>query len=499
MPFSKNNRQLYILNYTFSVPIKTSMFKCISGTLRHPFKLSFLFVFLLISAAPSGYGQGRFQAKPPGVPAEIEVTPYKTTMLADGKDIALITIKIIDSKGDSLVNAKANVTLKIIGDARVMTVKRANNYKALTDTTWQLNITGSCSVLLQAGLKPGKIKFEAKADSLYTGSTEIQTVHAGVAHVVTNEKYTPHRVTDKIVGADISFLPELESKGEKFSVDGVEGDAIAIMKAHGFNYIRLRIFNEPANPKGYSPGKGFCDLDHTMQMAKRIKSAGLKFLLDFHYSDYWADPGQQNKPAAWVGQDFTTLKKSLYDYTVKVMRALKDQGTAPDMVQVGNEINHGMVWPDGAIDHLDSLAQLIYAGVKGVKAVSPKTAIMLHIALGGQNAESRFFLDNMVARNVPFDVIGLSYYPKWHGTLADLSHNMSDLAKRYPQQVMVAEYTQLKKEVNDIAFTAPGNKAVGTFIWEPLSTWEMIFDWHGKANDLINIYPEIAKKYVHQP
>jgi beta-galactosidase len=177
------------------------------------------------------------------------------------------------------------------------------------------------------------------------------------------------------------------------------------------------------------------------------------------------------------------------------MQELKDQGTTPDMVQVGNEINHGMIWPEGSINNLDSLAQLIYSGLQGVKAVSPSTSIMLHIALGGQNTESRFFLDAMAERKVPFDVIGLSYYPKWHGTLTDLNNNMADLAARYPQQVMVAEYTQLKREVNDIAFTVPDGKALGTFIWEPLNTWEQIFDRDGKSNELINIYPEIAKKY----
>jgi arabinogalactan endo-1,4-beta-galactosidase len=223
----------------------------------------------------------------------------------------------------------------------------------------------------------------------------------------------------------------------------------------------------------------------------------MKFLLDFHYSDYWADPQQQNKPAAWAGQNFKTLKKSLYDYTVNVMQQLKAQGTTPDMVQVGNEINHGMVWPEGGINNLDSLAQLIYSGVKGVKDVSPQTYIMLHIALGGQNAEAKFFLDNMAKRNVPFDVIGLSYYPKWHGSPTDLTFNMADLANRYPQQVMVAEYSQLKREVNDIAFNVPNGKAVGSFIWEPLSTWEGIFGRDGKANDYMDVvYPEIAKKYL---
>jgi arabinogalactan endo-1,4-beta-galactosidase len=459
-------------------------------------KSNLLITFLLLSAITAVKAQGRRAPKPPGVPAEIQITPYKTTMIADGKDKALINVKIIDSKGDSVANVKELVTFYIKGDAKIISAGNATDFKALTDSTWQANLTGSCQVILQAGRTRGFIKLDVKADSLWTGSTTIVTVQPGIAHVVTKDKYVPKRVEGKILGADISFLPQMESRGTKFSDNGVTGDPIEIMKAHGFNYIRLRIFNQPANPKGYSPGKGFCDLEHTLAMAKRIKAAGMKFLLDFHYSDYWADPQQQNKPAAWVDENFTALKKSLYDYTVNVMQQLKDQGTTPDMVQVGNEINHGMVWPEGGINNLDSLAQLIYEGVKGVKAVSPKTIIMLHIALGGQNAEARFFLDNMTKRNVPFDVIGLSYYPKWHGTPADLKNNMADLAKRYKQQVMVAEYSQLKREVNDIAFNVPNGKAVGSFIWEPLNSWEGIFDRTGKANDYMNVvYPEIAKKY----
>jgi arabinogalactan endo-1,4-beta-galactosidase len=473
------------------------MFKNTKTMLGNRLKNRMLIAFLMLFAVTSLNAQGRRKPGIPGNPYEIQITPYKTTMLGNGKDEALISIKIIDSRGDEVPGARLPVTFHINGDAKIIRVDHATGFMTLphTDSTWQVNLSEGCQVTLQAGPTRGVIKFEAKADSLYPGSTEIHTVQPGVAHVVTNDKYVPRFVKDKILGADISFLPQLESKGMKFSDNGVPGDAIAIMKAHGFNYIRLRIFNAPANPKGYSPNQGFCDLEHTKQMAKRIKAAGLKFLLDFHYSDYWADPQQQNKPAAWVGQDFTTLKKSLYDYTVDVMQQLKDQGTTPDMVQVGNEINHGMVWPDGEINNLDSLSQLIYEGVKGVKAVSPSTTIMLHIALGGQNPEARFFLDNMTKRNVPFDVIGLSYYPKWHGTPTELRNNMADLAKRYKQQVMVAEYSQLKKEVNDVAFTAPGNKAVGSFIWEPISSWEGIFDKDGKANNFMNVYPEIAKKY----
>ncbi len=454
-------------------------------------------ILLLILIASIANAQGRRRGVA-GKPSEIQVTPYKTTMLANGRDEVSIKVVVIDGVGTEMSTTNP-VKFSLQGDARIARIQDVNKTDAdakITDTAAQAHFNnGLLWVTLVAGRTKGHVKFQAKADSLFTGSTEIHTVQPGKPHPVTTAKYTPKKVKDKILGADISFLPELENRGMKFSDNGNPGDAIQIMKDHGFNYIRLRIFNAPANPKGYSPNKGFCDLEHTKQMAKRIKAAGMKFLLDFHYSDYWADPQQQNKPAAWVGEDFTALKKSLHDYTVNVMEELKAQGTTPDMVQIGNEINHGMVWPEGAINNLDSLAQLIYAGVTGVKAVSPSTTIMLHIALGGQNAEARFFLDNMAARKVPFDVIGLSYYPKWHGTLADLKSNMADLASRYPQQVMVAEYSQLKREVNDISFNVPDNKAVGSFIWEPISSWEGIFDRSGKSNEYMNAYPEIAKKY----
>ncbi|MBS1527094.1 MAG: glycosyl hydrolase 53 family protein, partial [Bacteroidetes bacterium] len=430
-------------------------------------------------------------------------TPYKTTLVANGNDQVSIRVVVIDAAGNEVKNARNLIHFSLQGDAKITKIAPGNSSDAdrkLGDTSAQAHlVNGILWVTVTSGTTIGHLKFDAKSDSLWTGSSEIHEIKPGRPHPVTRAGYTPERVMDKILGADISFLPELEARGMKFSDNGTPGDAIQLMKQHGFNYIRLRIFVDPSQPKGYSPGKGFCDLAHTEAMAKRIKAAGMKFLLDFHYSDYWADPQQQNKPSAWAGQDFPTLKKSLHDYTVSVMKALKDQGTVPDMVQVGNEINHGMVWPEGAINNLDSLAQLIYAGVTAVKEVNPSTAVMLHIALGGQNAEARFFLDNMKARNVPFDVIGLSYYPRWHGTLDDLKNNMADLAKRYPQQVMVAEYSQLKREVNGIAFNVPDGKAVGSFIWEPLSSWEGIFDRSGKANDYLDVvYPEIAKKYgVH--
>lgn len=303
---------------------------------------------------------------------------------------------------------------------------------------------------------------------------------------------------ENILGADISFLPELEAKGIHFSDKGKNKDAILLLKEKGFNYIRLRIFVNPAADSGYSPGKGFCDLSHTMAMAKRVKDAGLKYLLDFHYSDTWADPGKQIKPAAWVGLGLEDLKKAIYQHTTDVLQALKDQGTEPDMVQVGNEIDHGMVWPEGNTRAMDTLTDLIQSGIDGVRAINAQTPVMIHIACGGQNKESRWFLDQLITRGLKFDVIGQSYYPQWHGTLDELEKNLSDLSLRYSQDLLVVEYTAKKKEVNQIAFSINNKKRRGTFIWEPLNTWEYIFEKDGKSNALLELYPEFNKKYIQQ-
>lgn len=222
----------------------------------------------------------------------------------------------------------------------------------------------------------------------------------------------------------------------------------------------------------------------------------MKFFLDFHYSDTWADPGKQFKPKAWDNLEFNALAKKVFDYTTNVLLALKAQGTLPDMVQTGNEINHGMLWPEGNVQHLDSLAVLLNAGLSAVKKTDPSIITMIHIALGGQNSESEFFLDNMIARGLSFDVIGESYYPKWHGSLQDLQTNLNLLHKKYQKPVIVAEYSQLKKEVNKIAFSIPGNEMEGTFIWEPLSTWEAIFDRDGKSNSYLNLYDEIKSDFL---
>jgi beta-galactosidase len=231
-------------------------------------------------------------------------------------------------------------------------------------------------------------------------------------------------------------------------------------------------------------------------MAKRVKAAGMKLLLDFHYSDYWADPGHQYAPAKWKGLTIEALQKEVYQYTRSVMQALKDQGTLPDMVQTGNEINHGIIWPEGNVANTDQLARLLNAANAGVKAVDPTVVLMLHVALGGQHDESVFFVEEMIKRGVQFDVIGESYYPKWHGTLEDLDYNLNDLAKRYQKDVIVVEYSHRKEAVNKIGFEVKGGRGKGTCIWEPLSTWEKFFDDKGNANSLLALYDEISRNYL---
>ena len=443
-----------------------------------------------------------------GAPAEVVLTPYKTTLLADGKDATVINISVVDKQGREVPDADNMIRFSLTGDANIIGVGNGDpschEPDKVLNENWQRSLfNGKCQVILQSGENPGIIKFKATSKDLWEGSTDIITIKPNQPVNTADDPYIFSKLNlhstakpeGKILGADISFLPQLEARGEKFSDIGLQKDAIEILKDHGFNYIRLRIFVDPANDSGYSPGKSFCDLQHTLEMAKRIKKAGMKFLLDFHYSDTWADPGKQFKPKAWENLDFKDLAKKVFDYTTQVLSALKAQGTLPDMVQTGNEINHGILWNDGNVQHLDSLAILLNAGLAAVKKTDPSIITMLHIALGGQNSDSEFFLDDMINRGVSFDVIGESYYPKWHGTPNDLETNLNLLSKKYNRPVIVAEYSQLKAQVNRIAFSIPGNQMKGTFIWEPLNTGESIFDRDGKSNEHINEFDEIKEEY----
>lgn len=153
------------------------------------------------------------------------------------------------------------------------------------------------------------------------------------------------------------------------------------------------------------------------------------------------------------------------------------------------------MWPVANITHLDTLAGCLKAGIAGVRAIDKHARIMLHIADGGQNQESRYFVDNMLKRGVQFDIIGESYYPEWHGTVADLKANLTDLSTRYKQDIIVVEYSEHKTEVSDVVFALPNNKGKGSFIWEPLNYHESVFDKEGKPNSYLGLYDQIRDKY----
>ncbi len=299
-----------------------------------------------------------------------------------------------------------------------------------------------------------------------------------------------------ILGADISWVPEQESQGRRFSMDGVGKDVLAILKENGFNWVRLRLFHTPNASNGYSP-KGFCGLEPTLAMAARVKQAGFKLLLNFHYSDTWADPAHQTKPAAWRDLDFAGLSNAVHRYTREVLTEFRRRQVAPDMVQVGNEISHGLLWPDGKTSDWDKLAALLQAGLGAVREASPSTPVMLHLALGGQNRESRWFLDNALQRGLDFDIIGQSYYPRWHGTIEDLRANLIDLAGRYRQSIIVVEYSMPNaREVNEIVQALPGGKGLGSFIWEPTHPGHgNLFDKEGRARPEIREYRQFRERF----
>jgi len=253
---------------------------------------------------------------------------------------------------------------------------------------------------------------------------------------------------DFVKGADISTLPELEKLGVKFyNADNQLQDPIAILKANGINTLRLRLWVDPYDASGKAYGGGTNDLPTTLALAKRAKAAGMQILLDFHYSDFWTDPGKQFKPKAWEKLTFPQLETRIHDYTRDTIARFKAEGVLPDIVQIGNELNGGMLWPEGKSwgqngGEFDRLAGLLKAAISGLRenlSDPSQVKIMLHLAEGTKNDMFRWWFDEITRRQVPFDVIGLSMYTYWNGPISALKANMDDISQRYQKDVMVVE------------------------------------------------------------
>jgi arabinogalactan endo-1,4-beta-galactosidase len=294
----------------------------------------------------------------------------------------------------------------------------------------------------------------------------------------------------QIIGADVSFLRQMEQSGVVFKDSGVSKPGLQILKDHGYTWVRLRIFN--------TPDKLPNDLPYTLACAKDAKALGFKLLLDFHYADDWADPAHQPTPKAWQKLAHAELSNAVFTYTQDTIRAFREAGVMPDTVQVGNEITSGMLWPDGRLpDHWDRFAQLVAAGIQGVDAgrgTAPRPRIMIHIDQGGNQETTQWFFDNLIAHGIKFDIIGQSYYPWWQGSLDDLRRNLSFMAKTYKKYIVIVETAYdwelgedfskkkrpfpetpagqrefllaLKRVVNE----TPDGRGLGIFWWEPMSS-----------------------------
>ncbi|MGL2999954.1 glycoside hydrolase family 53 protein [Flavobacterium sp. RSSB_23] len=309
-------------------------------------------------------------------------------------------------------------------------------------------------------------------------------------------------------GADVSWLPQMEATGYRFyDTEGKEKDCLQLLKERGMNTIRLRVFVNPSQDKT----NGHCSKEETVAMALRAQKAKMRIMIDFHYSDTWADPAKQAKPAAWANLSFDALQKKVYEHTFDVLTALKKAGVTPEWVQVGNEIPGGMLWPDGSTNNWVQLAQLLNKGCEAAKAVNAKIKVIVHVDEGNNNEKFRWFFDKATEHQVKYDVIGLSYYPFWikkdySETIADLQNNLNDMASRYQKEVMVVEVGGVDEQVQNtkelLAATikavraVPNNKGLGVLYWEPqgakswsgygLSAWQP----DGKPSPALDAFKE---------
>jgi arabinogalactan endo-1,4-beta-galactosidase len=323
---------------------------------------------------------------------------------------------------------------------------------------------------------------------------------------------------DYAIGADVSFLKQAEERQKfVFKDNGQAKPGLQIFKDHGYNWIRLRLFHTPTQlPNNF---------DYTLALAKDAKKLGFKLLLNYHYSDTWADPGKQFIPKAWVGKSHAELVQAVFEYTRDTIAAFRDAGVLPDMVQCGNEITNGMLWPDGKLpDNWDNFADLMKAGINGVDAGrgnGKRPLIMIHIDKGGDIQATKAFFDKWKTYAVDFDVIGQSYYPWWHGTLLDLRANLMFMASEYQKDIIVveaaynwkpAEYAkklapfpetpegqkEFLDEVHRIVLATPHGRGKGVFWWEPAVTGGLnrrgFFDNDGNALPVITVFDKWTRR-----
>ncbi|WIV17447.1 glycosyl hydrolase 53 family protein [Paenibacillus polygoni] len=312
-----------------------------------------------------------------------------------------------------------------------------------------------------------------------------------------------------VKGADISMLKEVEEFGGRYYLGEEQKDLFEILQIKGLNTVRLRLWVNPYDEEGKPYMGGTNDLETTIELAKRAKAHGMQFMLDFHYSDFWADPKKQDKPKAWQSYTGDRLEEEVYRYTREVLEVCRLCDVMPDLVQIGNETTNGMLWPEGKTPNyvpekqsfeeteaaewdksFDSLAALLKAGVRATREAGPMK-IILHLDAGGQNVLYRTWFDEMSKRNVDYDIIGLSYYPIWHGGLDDLQFNLEDISARFNKEVLVVETAYghtteslsgadiFTEEMSRIAGYPPTVEGQGQFLQDLMETVRKVPDGKG--------------------
>ena len=277
-------------------------------------------------------------------------------------------------------------------------------------------------------------------------------------------------------GADVSWVTQMESSGKKFyNSAGTETECMTLLKSLGMNSIRLRVWVNPTD--------GWCNTADLLVKALRAKNLGMRIMIDFHYSDTWADPSKQTKPVAWTSLSFTDLKTAVSTHTTDVLTTLKNNGITPQWVQVGNETGNGMLWEDGkASTNMANYAALNNAGYDAVKAVFPTAKVIVHIQNGNDNSLFRWIFDGLKNNGGKWDVIGMSLYPStsdWSTYNSQCLANMNDMVSRYSKEVMIVECgmswdspTVCKSFLTDLIAktkTVTNGKGLGVFYWEPES------------------------------
>ncbi|MBP8944855.1 MAG: glycosyl hydrolase 53 family protein [Paludibacteraceae bacterium] len=314
-------------------------------------------------------------------------------------------------------------------------------------------------------------------------------------------------------GADVSWVTEMEEAGKKFfSSDGSEMECMTLLKSLGINSIRLRVWVNPPD--------GWCNAQDVLTKAIRANNLGLRLMIDFHYSDTWADPGKQTKPVAWSSLSFEDLKTALANHTIEVLTLLKDNDITPEWVQIGNETGDGMLWEDGrASKNMKNYAELTTTGYNAVKSVFPTTKVIVHLQNGYDNNLYQWIFDGLKNNGGKWDVIGMSVYPYWYKTKNDWQNcnidclnNMNDLVNRYGKEIMAVECGMdwyqpeiCKNFLSDLITktkSVSNGKGLGVFYWEPecYNNWNGYtmgaFDNSGRPTVALDAFKEAAASVI---